>query len=71
MEVEEGEGAHGQVQVGEAAAGWSGGRRGEQQVRTWPPAAAAAGQGGCRWQQHLVQRPSSVPPLANHAPLHQ
>jgi hypothetical protein len=44
--AEEGDGAHEQVHVGEAAVGRSGGRRGEQLVGAWPP--PAAGQGGCR-----------------------
>jgi hypothetical protein len=39
-------------QVGEAAPGQSGGRRGRQQVETWL-SAALAGQGGGRRNQHL------------------
>jgi hypothetical protein len=58
------------VPVGEAAAGWSGCRHGEQKVGTWPRVAAS--QGGGRQRQHLVQvttRPSSMPQLSIHVPL--
>jgi hypothetical protein len=52
-EGEGGEEAHRQVHVGEAAARRSGGRRGEQQVGTWPAEAAGSTSG---------RQPPGLPP---------